>query len=94
MDKLFYITQIIRPDIDPTVAFVCTRVEIFMYTIGKIKIFLSYIKGTINDRSIIGSSILKGIYTWVDSVYTFLKDMQIHTGGATAMAEERLIKVI
>ena len=44
-----------------------------------------FIKGTINDKRIIGASDLSTIFMWIDAAYAVNADMKSQTGGAMAM---------
>ena len=80
--KLLYIMKRTRPDLEPTVTFLSTRVS--KPTINdwkKLKRLLQFIRGTINDKRVIGSNSLDGLITWIDATYTVHMDMHSHTGG-------------
>ena len=48
---------------------------------NKLKRLLQFIKGTINDKRIIGAYGLNDLLTWVDAAYAVHPNMRSHTGG-------------
>ena len=81
--KLLYISKRERPDIKPTVAFLCTRVsQTTENDWKKLHRALTYLKGTIDDKRIRGASRLNSLVTWVDAAYTVYENMRSQTGGA------------
>ena len=80
--KLLYIMKRTRPDLEPTVAFLSTRVSCSTVDDwNKLKRLLQFIKGTINDKRIIGANGLNDLLTWVDAAYAVHPNMRSHTGG-------------
>ena len=80
-----------RPDIQPTVAFLCTRVkEPDEDDWKKLKRLMTYMKGTKNDVLTLSVDDMKIIKWWVDGSYTFHNDYKSHT-GATMLIGKRLI---
>jgi len=80
--KLLYIMKRTRPDLEPTVAFLSTRVS--CSTVDdwlKLKRLLQFIKGTINDKRVIGANGLNDLLTWLDAAYAVHPNMRSHTGG-------------
>ena len=62
--KLLYIMKRTRPDLEPTVAFLSTRVSCSTVDDwNKLKRLLQFIKGTINDKRIIGANGLNDLLT-------------------------------
>ena len=51
----------------------------------KIKIVLSWVRETINDKRIIETKSLTYLYIWIDAAYTIHSNMKIHTGGSISM---------
>ena len=81
--KILYITKRDRPHLEPTVAYLCTRVSCSNGdNWKKLETAMKYIEGTINNVRIIKESSLKDLYTSVDTTYTVHNDMCSHTGGA------------
>ena len=72
-----------RPDIEPVVAFLCTRVSRSDEEDWKKLIrLLSFLKRTENDARIIGATSLKRLYSWVDASYAVHSDMKGQTSSA------------
>ena len=68
--KLLYITKRARPDIETTVAFLCTRGSCSTTEDWKkLRRVLGFLKNTIDDVRIIGASSLQELYTWIDAAY-------------------------
>ena len=85
LERLF-ICQRARPDIEPTVAYLCTRLS--KSTIEdwkKLRRLVSFLKGTINDKRIIGIISLENMYTWIDAAYDVYNDMRSQTGGVISL---------
>ena len=75
-----------RPDIEPTVVYFCTRVS--KSTIEdwkKLWRLVSFLKGTLNDKRIIGEISLENMHTWNDAAYGVYNDMRSQTGGAISL---------
>mmetsp|Transcript_26947 Transcript_26947/g.39877 ORF Transcript_26947/g.39877 Transcript_26947/m.39877 type:complete len:422 (-) Transcript_26947:45-1310(-) len=80
--KLLYIMKRTHPDLEPTIAFLSTRVSCSTVDDwGKLKRLLQFIKRTINDKRIIGGDGLQDLLTWVDAAYAVHVNMHSHTGG-------------
>ena len=72
-----------RPDLDPAVAYLCTRVS--RSTVRdreKLGRLIRYIKRTFNDIRIVGARDIKTLLTWIDAAYAVHTDMRGQTGGA------------
>ena len=83
--KLLYLCKRGRPDIEPTVAFLCTRVaKSDVEDWKKLIRLLSFLKKTIDDTRIIGASCLNRLSTWIDAAHAVHEDMKGQTGGATS----------
>ena len=83
---MLHITKRARPDVEPTVAFLCTRVsksteEDWL----KLKRLMRYINSTLSLVRIIGASSLRDLHTFVDAAYAVHPDMKSHTGGGISM---------
>ena len=84
--KLLYMEKRARPDIEPTVAFLCTRVQSpDEDDWKKLKRVLAFLKQTIDDKRIIGGDNLHSVFTWVDAAYAVHPNMCSHTRGAMSM---------
>ena len=81
--KLLYITKRARPDIEPTVAYLCTRVSRSDENdLNKLRRVLQFLKHTIEDVRTIGvEDGLKSLRTWVDASHAIYDDMKGQTGG-------------
>ena len=85
--KLLYITKRARPDIEPSVAFLCTRVSRSSESDWlKLKRVLGFLQNSIDDVRVIGANSLQEVYTWVDASYGVHDiDMRSHTGGCMSL---------
>ena len=86
VQKLLWIMKRGRPDLETSIAFLCTRVmKSDVDDWKKLRRVLAFIKCTINDVRIIGGNDLKSIFTYIDSAYAVHPDMRSQTGGAMSM---------
>jgi len=84
--KLLFVGKRARPDIDTTVAYLCTRVsKSTTYDWAKLKRLISYLAGTINMERTLGASNLTELYTYIDAAYATNPDMRSQTGGVMSM---------
>ena len=83
VQKLLYICKRGRPDIEPALSYLCTRVSNPTVEDEK-KLFrvLDYLTNTLDDVRIIGASSLDNLYMWIDASYTTHPNMRSHMGGA------------
>ena len=83
VQKLLYICKRGRPDIEPALPYLCTRVSKPTIEDEK-KLFrvLGYLADTLHDEQIIGADSLENLYMWVDASYATHPNMRSHTGGA------------
>ena len=66
--KCLYITKRVIPDIDPTVAFLFTRVlKSNEYDWKNLEKLLIFLKNSIDDKRYIGLFNLESLYTWIDA---------------------------
>ena len=83
MEKLFFLTNRVIPDIETEIPHFTMRVsksdEDYW---NKLRRVLVQIKNNIDDETIIGASILKDVYTWIYTTYEVNPNMRSHTGGA------------
>jgi len=80
--KLIWVMKRARPDAEPSVSFLCTRVK--QPNKDDWKKFLrvmSWIKATAHDVRIIGADDLLEMLVLIDSAHAVHKDMRGHTGG-------------
>ena len=83
VQKLLYICKRSRPDIEPALSYLCTRVS--KPTIEderKLSRVLDFLSNTLEDVRIIGADNLDNLYMWVDASYATHPNMRSHTGGA------------
>jgi len=68
--KLLYLMKRARPDLEPAVSFLCTRVSVCKKSDwNKLKRVLQYVNTTIDDVRVVGASSLDDIFTFVDASY-------------------------
>ena len=66
--KLLFIMKRERPDLETTISFLMTRVSKSNEDDWrKLKQYLDFIKGTINDKRIIGADNISDLFVWVDA---------------------------
>ena len=81
--KNLWIAKRERPDIDPAMSFLCTRVsEPMMEDWRKLRRVLQYMYQTIHEKQVIGAKSLHELFAWIDAAYAVHNDMRSHTGGA------------
>ena len=89
---MLYISVKCRFDIQLPVAFLCTRVskprKQDQYKLLRV---LQYLKGTTDDKLVLGATNLKVMKTWVDASYACHDDMKSHTGGAVSLGRGMVI---
>ena len=84
--KLLYIMKRARPDIETTVAYLCTRVSKSNEDDWKkLRRLLCYCKGTINKKCKIRAKNIGDIYTWVDAAHGVYNNMHSQTGGCMSL---------
>ena len=82
MAKLLYVAKRARPDIDLTIAFLCTRVsKSTKENWEKLRRLLRYIHGSIDTKRTIRAENMKITRTWVDVSYATHEDSKSHTVG-------------
>jgi len=80
--KIAWAMKRTRPDVEPTNSFLMTRVhDPTKDDWHKLMRLMSFIKGSLNDRRVIGADSLHKMLTMVDSAHAVHKDMRGHTGG-------------
>ena len=81
--KLLHVCKRARPDIEPVVAYLCTRVSCSsMNDKEKLNRLMMYVKRTLNDPRVIGAKDLSTMLTWIDAAYAVYPNMRGQTGGA------------
>ena len=74
--KLLYLEKRARPDIEPTVAFLCTRVSSpDEDNWKKLCRVMCYLNQTVDNVRILGCSDLNSLFTWVDAAYVVHSNM-------------------
>ena len=80
--KLLYLEKRGRPDLEPTIAFLSTRVsgpnENDWYKLERVMSFLNKTKGDIRT---IGCDDIRKLYSWIDASFAVHNNMRSHTGG-------------
>ena len=84
--KLLWIMKRARPDIEPAVSFLCTRVQApDVDDKKKLRQLLRYLQATIADKRIMRPDSLTRVFTWIDAAYGVHHDARSHTGGCMSM---------
>lgn len=84
--KLLFTGKRGRPDLEPYIAYLCTRVSKSNEDDWlKLKRVMQFALQTIKDKRIIGAKSLSELYTWIDAAYTVHPDMRSHTGGMMSL---------
>ena len=84
--KLLFTGKRGRPDLEPYIAFLCTRVSKSTESDWKKLLrVLRFAKQTIGDKRTIGASSLSDLYTWIDAAYAVHPDMKSQTGGLMSL---------
>ena len=80
--ELLYLTKRSRPDIEPTVSFLTTRVsKSNVDDWKKLKRCITWVDQTDGDVRLIGASTLEELYTWIDVAFAVHPNGRSHTGG-------------
>ena len=83
--KLLYVAKRARPDIEPTIAFLCTCVSCSnMDDWKKLGRVIGFLNKTIDDKRVIGVTSLKTLVTWVDAAYAVYRNMRSQMGGMSS----------
>ena len=85
--KLLWLEKQVRPDIEPTIAFLSTHVSAPNTSDWeKLARLVDYLNTTIEDDRIMGADSLNTLYmTWIDAAYAVHPNMRSHTGGCMSM---------
>ena len=79
---LLFVSKRARPDIQTTIAFLCTRPTVAdVNDWRKLKRLLQYIKSTIDLELILGADLMSAFKTFIDVAYGVHEDTKSHTGG-------------
>jgi hypothetical protein len=84
--KILFIMKRARPDVETTISYLMTQVsKSNVEDWKKLKRCLGFMKGTIDDKRIIGADSLSDLHVWVDASHAIHGDMRGHTGGTMSM---------
>jgi hypothetical protein len=84
--KTLFLCKRARPDLQTTVAFLCTRVKSCNEDDYKKLIrMLQFLRATKNDYLTLSANSLHNVRWWVDASYAVHPDMKSHTGGAMSL---------
>ena len=80
--KLLHICKRARLDLEPVIAYLCTRVSCSTKNDReKLDRVIRYVKRTMNDVRIVGARDLHTMLTWIDAAYAVYPNMRGQTGG-------------
>lgn len=80
--SLLFLMKRGRPDIEPAVSFLMTRVsKSTEEDWGKLKRVLQFLNQTVTDCRYIGANDLESFFTYIDAAYGVHQNMRSHTGG-------------
>ena len=80
-----------RPDIEMTISYLMARVlKSNEKDWEKLKRCLGFLKGSINDKRIIGADSLRDLHVWIDASHAIHENMRGHTGGTMSMGRRTL----
>ena len=83
VQKLMYICKRARPDIEPALSYLSTRVSCpSISDEEKLQRVLDFIRATKDDRRVVGALSLEDMFTWIDAPFAVHPNMKSHTGGA------------
>jgi hypothetical protein len=84
--KALFLCKRARPDLQTTVAFLCTRVKSCNEDdYKKLTRMLQFIRATKDDFLTLSANSLHNVRWWVDASYAVHPDMKSHTGGAMSL---------
>jgi len=84
--RALFLSKRARPDIQPTVAFLCTRVKNpTMEDWGKLLRFMSYLKRTKEEVLTLRTDGTNRIRWWIDAAFAVHPDMRSHTGAVMSL---------
>ena len=86
--KLLFLCKRARPDIQTSVAFLCTRVKApDEDDYKKLTRVMKYLRGTVSMPLTLESSNMNVVKWWVDASFAVHPDMKSHTGGAMSLGK-------
>ena len=84
--KLLFVMKRARPDIETTISYLMTRVsKSNEKDWEKLRSCLGFLKGSIDDKRIIGVDSLRDLHVWIDASHAVHESMRGHTGGTMSM---------
>jgi hypothetical protein len=84
--KTLFLCKRSRPDLQPAVAFLCTRVKACdMDDYKKLKRMLQFLRATKDEFLTLSATSLHNVRWWIDASYAVHPDMKSHTGGALSL---------
>ena len=90
--QLLFLCKRARPDIEPLVSFLITRVrEPDEDDWGKLKHGIKYLKGTLSMKRHMSAESLNTIRWWVDASYGVHWDCKVHTGAMMSMGKGSIV---
>jgi hypothetical protein len=89
--KLLFLCKQARPDIQTSIAYLCTRVkEPNTDNYKKLTCTMRYLRGTANMPLTLKSENISIIKWWVDKSYAVHPDMKSHTGGMMTLGKSTI----
>ena len=86
VSKLLWVAKRGRPDTDPAITFLCSRVsKSTSEDWRKLKRVLKFLKQTLHEKRVVGADNLLELFTWIDASYAVHPDARSHTGGVMSM---------
>ena len=83
--KLLWMMKRSRPDIEPVISFLTTRVSAPTdEDWQKLKLLMQCLNSTVDDVRIIGADNLSTLYTWIDAACAVHPNMCSHAGGCAS----------
>ena len=88
VQKLMHICKRARPDLEPALSYLSTRVSCPLISDQeKLQRLLDFVRATEDDRRIVGAQSLEEMFTWIDASYTVHPNMKSHTGVAISFGK-------
>ena len=86
--RALFVSKRARPDIQPTIAFLCTRVrEPTNEDWNKLVRLMSYLNATQNDTLRLKTDGTNKVKWWIDAAFAVHPDMRSHTGAVMTMGQ-------
>ncbi len=88
VQKLMYICKRARPDLEPVLSYLSTRVLCpSISDKDKLQRLLDFVRATKDDRRVVGALSLHDMFTWIDASFAVHPNMKSHTGGAISFGK-------